>query len=134
MCIHSSVNAPNSSEVAAMLHGLLNHNTDKEVDRNFVDTHGKSEVGFAFCYMLGFKLMPRLKNIHSQKLYRSKTGVPYPHLQPVLVQKPIDWDLIRRQDDEMVKYATVLRLNVADTEAILKQFSKNSSHPTYKAL
>jgi TnpA family transposase len=134
MCIHSSVNTPNSSEVAAMLHGLLNHNTDKEVDRNFVDTHGQSEVGFAFCYLLGFKLMPRLKNIHSQKLYRPKTGVPYPHLQPVLVQKPIDWDLIRRQYDEMVKYATALRLNVADTEAILKQFSKNSSHPTYKAL
>ncbi len=130
MCIHSSVNTPNSSEVAAMLHGLLNHNTDKEVDRNFVDTHGQSEVGFAFCYLLGFKLMPRLKNIHSQKLYRPKTGVHYPHLQPVLVQKPIDWDLIRRQYDE----TTALRLNVADTEAILKQFSKNSSHPTYKAL
>jgi len=134
MCVHSSVNTPNSSEVIAMLHGLLNHNTNKEIDKNFVDTHGQSEVGFAFCYLLGFKLMPRLKNIHSQKLYRPKTGMQYPHLQPVLVQKPIDWDLIRRQYDEMVKYATALRLYVADTESILKQFSKNTSHPTYKAL
>jgi TnpA family transposase len=94
------------------------------MDKNFVDTHGQSEVGFAFCHLLGFKLMPRLKNIHYQKLYRPKTVVHYPHLQPVLVQKPIDWDLIRRQYDEMVKYATALRLNVADTEAILKQFLK----------
>jgi TnpA family transposase len=124
MCIHSSVNTSNSSEVAAMLHGLLNHNTNKEVDRNFVDTHGQSEVGFAFCHLLGFKLMPRLKNIGSQKLYKPKSGVHYPHLQPVLVQKPIDWDLIRRQYDEMVKYATALRLNVADTESILGIFAQ----------
>ena len=31
MCIYSQVNAPNSSEVVAMLHGLLNHDTDKEM-------------------------------------------------------------------------------------------------------
>lgn len=134
MCIYSQVNTPNSSEVASMLHGLLSHNTNKEIDKNFVDTHGQSEVGFAFCHLLGFKLMPRLKNIGSQKLYKPKTGVGYPHLQPVLGQKPIDWDLIRQQYDEMVKYATALRLSVADTESILKQFSKNTSHPTYKAL
>jgi TnpA family transposase len=134
MCIHSQVNTPNSSEVAAMLHGLLNHNTNKEIDKNFVDTHGQSDVGFAFCYLLGFKLMPRLKNINTQKLYKPKLGISYPHLQPVLSQKPIDWDLIRQQYDEMVKYVAALRLNVADTESILKQFSKNTSHPTYKAL
>ncbi|MXQ52623.1 Tn3 family transposase [Shimazuella sp. KC615] len=29
---------------------------------------------------------------------------------------------------------SILFLNVADTEEILKQFSKNSSHPTCKAL
>ncbi|MEC1158923.1 MULTISPECIES: Tn3 family transposase [Bacillaceae] len=134
MCIHSQVNTPNSSEVAAMLHGLLNHNTNKEIEKNFVDTHGQSEVGFAFCHLLGFKLMPRLKNISSQKLYKPNTGVSFPHLQPVLAQKTIDWELIRQQFDEMVKYATALRLSVADTESILKQFSKNTSHPTYKAL
>ncbi len=32
MCIHFQVNTPNSSEVAAMLHGLLNHNAKKEID------------------------------------------------------------------------------------------------------
>lgn len=134
MCVHSQVNTPNSSEVTAMLHGLLNHNTNKEIDKNYVDTHGQSEIGFAFCHLLGFKLMPRLKNINKQTLYRPSTMVSYPNLQPVLGQKPIDWSLIRKQYDEMVKYATALRLNVADTESILKQFSRNTSHPTYKAL
>jgi TnpA family transposase len=52
-------------------------------------------------------LLPRLKAIHSKHLYRSETGRPdvYPHLQPVL-SKPINWELIRQQYDEIVKLAT----------------------------
>lgn len=45
----------------------------------------------------------------------------------------INWDLVKRQYNEMVKYATALRVNTGDTEAILKQFSKNSCHPTFLA-
>ena len=133
MCIYSQVNAPNSSEVVAMLHGLLNHDTDKEIDRNYVDTHGQSTVGFAFCHLLGFELLPRFKNIQSQKLYKASATDCYENLSPVIAKRAINWDLIKRQYNEMVKYATALRVNTADTEAILKQFSKNSSHPTFLA-
>lgn len=52
-----------------MIEGLLRHCTDMEVEKNYVDTHGQSEVAFALCHLLGFQLMPRFKAIHSQKLY-----------------------------------------------------------------
>ena len=96
-----------------MIEGVLHHCTEMEVDRQYVDSHGQSTVGFAFCRLLGFQLLPRLKAIGSQKLYRPDTGQPdaYPHLQPVLT-KPIDWELIRQQYDQMVKYATALRLGI----------------------
>src|SRR5699024_12035277 len=43
--------------------------------------------------------------------------------------------LIRQQYDQMIKYATALRLGTADTEAILKRFTRNNlKHPTYQAL
>jgi TnpA family transposase len=32
-----------------MLEGLLRHGTEMEVEKNYVDTGGQSEVGFAFC-------------------------------------------------------------------------------------
>jgi hypothetical protein len=36
-----------------------------QVEKNFVDSHGQSEVAFAFCHLLGtVRLMPRLKNKH----------------------------------------------------------------------
>jgi hypothetical protein len=38
------------------------------------------------------------------------------------------------QPNEMVKYATALRLGTAETEAILRRFTRNNvQHPTYKA-
>ncbi len=39
-----------------------------------------------------------------------------------------------RPYDQMIKYATALRLGTAETEAILRRFTKqNVQHPTYKA-
>jgi TnpA family transposase len=122
--------------VAAMIEGLLRHCTNIKVEKNYVDSHGQSEVAFAFCHLLGFNLMPRLKAIHKQKLYLPHTGQSnaYPNLKPILTRS-INWDLIRTQYDQMIKYATALRLGTAETEAILKRFTRsNLSHPTYRAL
>jgi TnpA family transposase len=122
--------------VAAMIEGVLRHCTTMSVRKNYVDTHGQSEVAFAFCHLLGFELLPRLKNIAEQKLYRPQTGQPeaYANLQQILT-RPIDWELIRTQYDQMVKYATALRLGTADTESILKRFTRTAvQHPTYRAL
>ncbi|MBV8174871.1 MAG: Tn3 family transposase [Verrucomicrobia bacterium] len=136
LCIHSQLKSPSSSEVAAMIEGVIRHCTEMSIDRQYVDSHGQSEVAFAFCHLLGFQLLPRLKAIHLQRLYRPQSGRPeaYEHLQPVLT-RPIDWDLIRRQYDQMIKYTTALRLGTAETEAILRRFTRtNVQHPTYKAL
>ncbi len=135
-CIYSQLKTCSSSEVAAMIEGLLKHCTTMKIEKNYVDSHGQSEVAFAFCHLLGFQLMPRLKRICSQKLYRPTSGNPdaYPNLKPILT-RPINWDLIRQQYDQMIKYATALRLGTAETEAILKRFTRqNLTHPTYRAL
>jgi len=136
LCIHSQLKSPSSSEVASMIEGVIRHCTELEVDRQYVDSHGQSVVAFAFTKLLGFQLLPRLKAIHSQRLYRPETGQSdaYPNLQLVL-SRAIDWELIRRQYDEMIKYATALRLGTAEAEAILRRFTReNIQHPTYKAL
>jgi TnpA family transposase len=136
LAIFSQVISPSSSEVAAMIQGVLRHLTTMQVDRTYVDTHGQSEVAFAFCYLLGFDLLPRLNGIHRQKLYRPRAGQPkaYPHLQWVL-SRPINWQLIRQQYDDMVRYAVSLRFGTADAEAILRRFTRsNLQHPTYQAL
>jgi TnpA family transposase len=76
------------------------------------------------------------KNLKKQKLYRPQNGDPgkYPNLQAILT-RPINWETIEQQYDELIKFATALRLGTADAESIMRRFTKNNvQHPTYKAL
>jgi TnpA family transposase len=136
LCIYSQLKTTWSSEAASMIEGVLRHCTDADIERQYVDSHGQSEVAFAFCRLLGFELLPRLKAVQSQRLYRPAAcmGEAWPRLVPVLT-RPIDWALIRQQYDQLVKYTTALRLGTAKADAILRRFTRsNVQHPTYKAL
>ena len=133
-CIYSQVKSCSSSEVAAMIEGVLRHCTEMTVEKNYVDSHGQSEVAFAFCRLLGFELLPRLKNIHSQKLSRSDTETVYPNLQSALTST-IRWDRIRENYEELVKYTTALKMGIADPEVILSRFTREGPrHPAYHAM
>ena len=142
VCVYSQLKSASSSEVAAMIEGVLRHCTDMTIEKNFTDSHGQSEIAFCFSRLLSFELMPRLKAIDKQKLYLPERGAAerYPNLRPVLT-RPIDWNLIRREYDRMVRYAAALKSGTADAESILRRFSRGAPgdagspmHPTYKAL
>ena len=135
-CIYSQLKTCSSSEVAAMIEGVLRHCTEMSIDRQYVDSHGQSEVGFAFYRLLGFQLLPRLKGIHRQKLYVPEAGAAeqYPNLRLIL-SRPIHWDLIAQQYDQLIKFTTAIRMGTAQTEDILRRFTReNVQHPTYRAL
>ncbi|WP_440137185.1 Tn3 family transposase, partial [Francisella philomiragia] len=55
-CINSQLKSVSNSEVSAMIEGVLKHCTEMSVEKSYVDTHGQSEVGFAFSHLLGFNL------------------------------------------------------------------------------
>ncbi len=137
LCVYSQLKSCSSSEVAAMIEGLLRHGTDADITANYTDTHGASLVGFAFTELLGFKLLPRLKNIGAIQLYASDANMAaWPRLEKILKKRPIEWDLIARNYDQMVKYATALRLRTAETDQVLRRFTKGGGpkHPVYLAL
>lgn len=81
LCVYSQLKSCSSSEVAAMIEGLLRHGTDAEIEANYTDTHA-------------------------------------------------------RNYDQMVKYATALRLRTAETDQVLRRFTKGGGpkHPVYLAL
>lgn len=134
-CIYSQFKRVSSSEAAAMIQGVLRHCTEMEVDRQYVDSHGQNAVAFAFCRLLGFDLMPRLKGINRQKLYKGESGQSFFNINPVMAAKSINWELIEEQLDTMVKHTAGLKLGMADAESLLRRFSRNNiQHPAYKAL
>lgn len=118
-----------------MVEGAVRHGTSMQVDGNYVDSHGQSEIGFGITRLLGFELLPRIKQINRVKLYRPAAGQTdrHPRLASAMT-RPIRWDLIAQQYDQMIKYATAIRTGTASTEAILRRFTRAASHPTYQAM
>ena len=136
-CIYSKLKPPLSSEVAMMVEGLVRHDTEMRVERNFVDSHGQCEIAFAFARFLGFELLPRLKRIKHERLYLPDKDVRdrSPHLAGVFAADPIRWELIEEQYDEMVRHVVAVKDGTAPIDSILRRFSRyNRTHPTYKAL
>ncbi len=71
-----------------------------------------------------------------QKLSLPEVGKQnlYPNLTPLL-KRPINWELIGQQYDQMIKYASALQKGTAQADSILRRFTRNNlRHPTYQAL
>ena len=120
-----------------MIEGLLRHLTSAEIDRQYTDTHGASIVGFAFSHLLDFQLLPRLKNIGSARLYRPGLGrgrgVAAAGRRAVGQDHRLGPD--RPPYDQMIKYATALRLKTAEAHQMLRRFTRGGpKHPTYQAI
>jgi TnpA family transposase len=136
MAIHSQLINCSASEVAAMIEGAMRHGTSFDVEGNYTDSHGQSQIGFGITRLLGFELLPRIKQINKARLYQAEPGDRslYPGLLPALT-RPIRWERIAAQYDQMIKYATAIRTGSASTEAILRRFMQaNAIHPTYQAM
>jgi TnpA family transposase len=136
MAIHSQLIGCSASEVAAMIEGVMRHGTTMDVQASYTDSHGQSEIGFGITRLLGFDLLPRIKRINKTRLYRPVAGDPgaWPRLEPALT-RPIRWDLVASQYDQMIKYATAIRTGTVTAEAILRRSAKaNAVHPAYRAM
>jgi len=48
--------------------------------------------------------------------------------------RAIRWDLIEQNYDQMIKFATAIRVGTASAEAILRRFTRNATHPVYQAM
>lgn len=82
--------------------------------------------------LLDFDLLPRSKRINKIKLYGPGQDA-FPRLAPAMT-RAIRWDLIEQNYDQMIKFATAIRVGTASAEAILRRFTRNATHPVYQAM
>ena len=136
LCIYSQLKTCSSSEVGSMIKGILDHCTNMEIDKAYVDTHGQSTLAFGVSEFLAFDLLPRLKNIHSQKLYfpSQNQRSEYKNLD-IILKEPINWKIIKENYHEAVKHIVAIKIGTMEADVFVKRFSKdNYRHPVYKAI
>ena len=136
LCVHAQLKTCSSSEIGSMIKGVLEHCTNMEINKAYMDTHGQSTLGFGVGELLSFELLPRLKNIHEQKLYFPSSGQKgeYKNLEKIL-KNEIDWTLMEDNYDEAIKYMVALKTGIMDPDVFVKRFSQdNYQHPIYKTI
>ena len=136
LCIYSQSKTCTSSEVGSMLRGVLEHSTKMDLNAAYVDTHGQSTIGFGTGKLLNLKLLPRLKNIHKQKLFTVSDSDKevYSNLT-VILKDSIEWKDIEANYDEAIKHLVALKTGLVEADVFIKRFSKdNYKHPAYRAI
>lgn len=133
ICVYSQLKTCSSSEVASMLQGIISQGSDMLIESQYVDSHGKSELGFAISYLLGFKLLPRYSDIGSQKIYVPNNNYECKNIKDIIA-RAINWSLIKEHYNCLIKYVTALKIGTLNAESIIRQFSKtNFQNPIFKA-
>lgn len=96
-------------EAPYMLNGLLNHETQLDIQLHATDTKGFSDHIFALCHLLGFRFAPRIRRFGHLRLYPIKSKSTYPTLKPIMGRR-INTDLIYENWYPLLRIASSLKL------------------------
>jgi TnpA family transposase len=111
-----------SRESLYVLSGLLLNDTILQPQFHHVDTGGVTEHLFALCHLLGIDLMPRIKDLADQQLYKLDRDRHYGELDG-LFHGTADRELIGEQWDQMVRVAVSLKNRHVAPEVVVQRLA-----------
>jgi len=120
-------------EAIYILDGLLNDESDFKPDTVHGDTQAQSTPVFGLAYLLGIKLMPRIRNIKDLNFYKPDRNMVLQHIQS-LFHEPIQWDRIEKYYPDMLRTTMSIKAGKITASTILRRFgTKNRKNKLYFA-
>jgi TnpA family transposase len=107
------------------LDGLLKNTSDIQPDTIHADTQGQSTPVFALAYLLGIKLMPRIRNWQDLTLCRPDKQVRYDHIDELFTDV-IDWKLIETHLADMLRVILSIKAGKFTASTILRKLGTYS--------
>lgn len=112
-------------EAVYILDGLFKNQSDIRPDTVHGDTHSQNTVAFGLAYLLGIKLMPRIKNIKDLSLFRPQKGMSFEHID-ALFSDSINWRLIQTHLPDMLRVVLSIMEGKISPSTILKRLGSHS--------
>jgi hypothetical protein len=81
-------------EAVYVIEGLLRNDSDVQPDTIHADTQGQSLPVFGLAALLGFDLLPRIRNWADLNFYRPSADTGFEHIDSLFGDNVIDWGLI----------------------------------------
>ena len=120
-------------EAIEIIEGLLQNNSDIQPGILHADTQGQSTVVFALAYLLGIKLMPRIRNWKDLKFFRPQKNIQYKHIDS-LFNDTINWQLIATHWQDLLQVALSVKAGKISSSALLHMLGSYSKrNKLYKA-
>ena len=120
-------------EAVYILDGLLNNKSKLQPDELFVDTQGQNQPAFGLSFLLGIKLMPRMRNWNDVILYRSNENITFKHIDNLFTQT-IDWELIKTHWKDLMQVVLSIQAGKILPSMILQKLGvKGRKTKLYKA-
>jgi len=124
-------------EAVYILDGLLKNTSELQPDTLHADTQGQSTPVFGLSYLLGIKLMPRIRNWKDLTFLKSSQDELYPYLE-LLFKGTADWALIETHWQDMLQVALSIRAGKVLPSTLLRKLGsysrRNRLYQAFQAL
>ena len=107
-------------QAGAAIEGVIRQ-TEIDIERVSVDTHGYTDFGMGVAKLLGFDLCPRLKNLRERRLY-VPAGVAVPAILEPVVQRDVSLRAIAKGWDAFVRVAASIEDGTTSAVLALERF------------
>lgn len=112
-------------EAVYILDGLLKNESALQPDTLHADTQGQSEAVFGLAYLLGIKLMPRIRNWRELTFYCPAKDSVYQHIDSLFAQT-IDWALIERHWPDLLQVVLSIQAGKVLPSMLLQRLNSYS--------
>jgi len=127
---HTKVINATASEALHVLDGLLYHESDIRIEEHYTDTAGATEHVFALCHLLGFRFVPRIRNLRDRNLYTFDKPSAYPVLEQQIGGR-INEPHMRAHWDEVLRLTSSISAGTVTASHIM---SKLAAYPRQNGL
>lgn len=107
-------------EAIYILDGLMANESDIQPEVLHGDSHAQTFPVFALAYLLGIELMPRMRDLNRQQLFRPSRDMRFSHIDSLFTES-IDWDLIERHLPDMYRIAISIKTGHITASTILQR-------------
>lgn len=116
---------PGIWEAVYVIEGLLKAKLSVEPDTVYSDTQGQSATVFAFTYLLGINLLPRIRNWKDLDFFRPDKQTRYTHIDS-LFHGAIDWNLIETHWQDLLQIAISIQAGKIASPLLLRRLSASN--------
>src|SRR5271165_3708207 len=116
-------------EAVYIIEGLLRNASEVQPKVVHADTQGQSFPIYTLAHLMGFELMPRVRNWKGLIFYRPAAETVYTHIDALFGEpgrNVIDWDLIETHFRDLMRVAISIREGKVSSATLMRRLSSNS--------